>query len=125
MTRWLVLLLSLVCFAGSALATEHEVTGARGAVYVDGTVRWRGKSVTSAPVWSERGDALAFAGRDREGNARLGVVLVDDALEPVEFSWPVPRAARPATAVSWLGEGRVGAGPSKLHPRMVVAFSLD
>ncbi len=115
----------VVLVASPTLAAAHEVRVARSAVVVDGSVRWRGRSVTSPVVWSERGDALAFTGRDADGRPRLVVVLVDDAIEPTAFSWPVPRQARPARAVTWLGPGRVGAGPSELQPLMVVGFSID
>jgi hypothetical protein len=112
----------LLLLAGPVYAAEHDVKVRRSALYVDGTARWHGH-VTSPVVWSERGDALAFTGRDAHGRARLVVVLVDDAIEATAFSWPVPARAQPARAVSWLGDGRVGAGPSVLQPKMVVAFS--
>jgi hypothetical protein len=119
----LPLLLLLVSHA--AHAEEHAVKVRGNKVYVDGELRWRGRAVTSPAVLSESGEALAFTGRDRRGRSRLVVVLVSNELEPTAFSWPVPRAAQPATAVTWLGEGRVGAGPSELHPRMVAEFSLE
>ncbi len=87
-------------------------------------MRWRGRAVTSGLAWSVRHDAVAFAARDAGGRARLIVLIVDDDLEPASFSWPVPAAALPARAVTWLGEGRVGAGPSELRPKMVAEYSL-
>lgn len=123
----LVVLLLILSTASSAFAADHDhvVRVRKSRVYVDGQVRWRGKAVLSDPVWSERGDAIAFTGRDRKGRARLVVILVSDAIEPTAFSWPVPASAQPAVAVTWLGEGRVGAGPSELHPRMVAEFTLE
>jgi hypothetical protein len=108
-----------------AHAEDHTIRVRKNRLYIDGELRWRGRAVTSAPVWSESGDAVAFTGRDHRGRARLVVVLVAEDLEPTAFSWPVPSAAQPATAVTWLGEGRVGAGPSELHPRMVAEFTLE
>ena len=116
------LLVSLLLLTVSASATEHRVKVARGAVYVDGAVRWQGSAVTSPAVWSQRGDAIAFTGRDRLGRPRLVVVLIDD---DGTFSWPVPRQAWPARAVTWLGDGRLGAGPSELAPKMVVSYTVD
>ena len=81
-------------------------------------------AVTSGLAWSEHHDALAFAGRDARGTARLVVLIVDDDLEPASFSWPVPAEARPARAVTWLGDGRVGAGPDALRPKMVAEYHL-
>jgi hypothetical protein len=120
----LVPLLFLSFASVPASGAEHHVRVTREAVYVDGAVRWRGSAVTSPAVWSQRGDAVAFTGRDQLGRVRLVVVLVDDALEPTFFSWPIPRQAWPARAVTWLGDGRLGAGPSELQPKMVVAFTV-
>ena len=103
---------------------RHEAKAQGGVVYVDGVERWRGKSLTSGLVWSGHHDALAFAGHDKSGDPRLVVLIVDDDLEPAAFSWVVPPKARPARAVTWLGERRVGAGPSELHPAMVAEYTL-
>ena len=119
------LVLALVLLPLTALADDPVVRVKRNRIVVDGEVAWRGRAVTSEPVWSERGDAIAFTGRDLRGRARLVVVLVEEGLEPTAFSWPVPRSAQPATAVTWLGEGKVGAGPSELHPKMVAEFTLE
>jgi hypothetical protein len=111
--------------AAAAQATHrHEAKITGGTVYVDGVERWRGQALTSGLAWSERHDALAFAGRDRDGDTRLVVLIVDDDLEPAAFSWAVPEAARPARAVTWLGDGRVGVGPSELGPAMVAEYTL-
>ena len=98
----------------------------RGAqVLVDGKAAWQGRSVTSPVVWSPQGDALAFAGKDRAGRATLVVVLVPSRSEPQALSWPIPRSAEPARAVTWLGQNRLGAGPSELAPRVVATFSYS
>jgi len=123
--RLLVVVLLLLALVAPAASSEHRARVVRSSVHVDGKVRWRGRAVMSPLVWSSRRDALAFTARDRRGRTRLVVVIVDDELEPTAFSWPVPRHARPARAVTWLGEGRLGAGPSKLRPAMVVAYALD
>jgi hypothetical protein len=120
-----ILVLLGLLLAPPVHAAEHDVQVRRAEVYVDGTLRWRGHAVTSPVVWSQRRDALAFTGEDGNGRPRLVVVLVDGAVAAPAFSWPVPAGARPARAVTWLGDGRLGAGPSVLQPRMVVAFSVD
>jgi hypothetical protein len=119
------LLLLAPVFSGTAVAGGHTVRIARGSVFVDGARLWRGRKVQSPPVWSESGDALAFTGRDLRGRSRLVVILVADAYEPATFSWPLPASARRARSVTWLGEGRVGVGPSQLDPQMVAEFSVD
>jgi hypothetical protein len=111
--------------AAPAHAEGRAVSVTRGAVHVDGELRWRGREVTSPVVWSGRGNALAFTGRDTRGRTRLVVVVVDEAIEPTAISWIVPPAAGPARAVVWLGEGRVGAGASQLQPAVVGEFSLE
>ena len=87
-----------------------------GAVWLDGGRAWRGV-VTSPLVWSAAGDAVAFAGQDPAGKARLVVVLAG----PTVMTWPLPQ---PARAVFWLGPTRVAAGPSVLEPRAVASFSV-
>ncbi len=118
----LVSLSMLLC--SPAFAADHTAKVLRGEVRVDGELRWSGSAVTSPLVWSARGDALAFSARDRDGRAQVVVLLVDDGREPTALSWPVPRAASPARAVAWLGDGLVGAGPSALDPRMVVGYRV-
>jgi hypothetical protein len=118
-------LLAALALPLTAAAEEPIVRVGSNRVTVDGELAWRGRAITSEAVWSERGDAIAFTGRDLSGRARLVVVIVDEALEPTAFSWPVPRSAQPARAVTWLGDGRVGAGPSELAPRMVAEFTLE
>ena len=100
-----------------ALATHPRVEVRAGAVWVDGGRAWRGV-VTSPLVWSSDGDAVAFAGRDPGGRARLVVLLAG----PTVMTWPLPQAAR---AVVWLGPTRVGAGPSVLEPRAVASFTVS
>jgi hypothetical protein len=122
----LALLLGLVALPAAASPTQSHAAHVRGGVVsVDGAVRWRGRAVTSGLAWSAHHDALAFTGRDADGRTRLVVLIVDDDLEPASMSWMVPRAALPARAVTWLGEGRVGAGPSELGPRMVAEYGLS
>jgi hypothetical protein len=99
-----------------ALATQPRVEIRGGTVWLDGQRAWRGV-VTSPLVWSARGDALAFAGRDPAGRPRLVVVLDG----PTVMIWPLGQVAR---AVVWLGPNRVGAGPSALEPRAVASFSV-
>jgi hypothetical protein len=118
------LVVALGAPSASAGPRPHSAQARGGVVSVDGAVRWRGRAVTSGLAWSARRDALAFLGRDDDGRARLVVLIVDDDLEPASLSWPVPSAALPARAVTWLGEGRVGAGPSELVPRMVAEYGL-
>jgi hypothetical protein len=103
---------------------EAEVRG--GIVYVGTVPRWPeaggGQHITTPLVWSGRGDAVAFAARDGRGSARLVVLLVeaDGSVTPLE--WPIPRAAQPARAVTWLGPTRVGTGPSALEPRATASW---
>jgi len=124
----IALLLDLVAFSSApARAIEsrrHEAKAADGVVYVDGVERWRGQELTSGLAWSERRDAVAFAGRDRGGEDRLIVLIVDDTMDPTVITWRVPPVARPARAVSWLGERRIGVGPDQLAPKMVAEYSL-
>lgn len=129
--RWavaLALLIDVIGFAPApARAVEsrpHEAKSAGGVVFVDGVERWRGQELTSGLAWSERHDAIAFAGRDRSGEERLVVLLVDDTIEPLVITWTVPPVARPARAVSWLGDKKIGAGPDELDPKMVAEYSL-
>jgi hypothetical protein len=122
----LVLLLGLLSLSSAtAFAQDRSVRVTRNRVYVDGELVWRGRAVISPPAWSERGDALAFTGRDPSGRARLVVVLLSDTVETTSFSWPVPASAEPAVAVTWLGDGRVGAGSSELNPGMVARYSVE
>jgi hypothetical protein len=101
------------------------------AVWIDGKIGWpEGASkiapvVTSGVVWSKRGDAVAFAARERTGVTRLVVVLVDAATDPVAITWPIPTGALPAREVMWLGPTRVGAGPAELQPRVVASFTTS
>jgi hypothetical protein len=93
-------------------------------VLVDGDPVWRGRGVVSPLVWSTRGDALAFTARDRAGRHALIVLVVPDDAQPAALSWPIPRAARPARAVTWLGPTRLGAGPTVLDPKVVASFAV-
>jgi hypothetical protein len=120
----LALVIGLTTSPASAGPRPHSAQARGGVVSVDGAVRWRGRAVTSGLAWSLRRDAVAFVGRDAEGRTKLVVLIVDDDLEPASLSWPVPTAALPARAVTWLGEGRVGAGPSELVPRVVAEYGL-
>src|SRR5215467_3722928 len=95
--RWAVawaLLLDLTAFSSApARAVEsghHVAKAAGGVVYVDGVERWRGQELTSGLAWSERHDAVAFAGRDRGGDERLVVLMGDDAIKPTAITWSVP-----------------------------------
>jgi len=117
--------LSLLATSSMARAEAHEVLASKNAVWVDGAVHWQGRKVTSPIAWSDRGDAFAFAAVDQRGRARLVVVVVHEGFEPATFSWPISAAARPARAVTWLGETRVGTGPSVLEPRMIAEFTLE
>lgn len=103
---------------------RHHARHAGDTVLVDGDPVWRGRGVVSPLVWSDRGDAVAFTARDRAGRHALVVLVVPDGAEPATISWPIPRAARPARAVTWLGPTRLGAGPTVLDPRVVASFSL-
>ena len=100
-----------------ALATQPRAEVRAGSVWLDGQRAWRGVP-TSPLVWSATGEAVAFAGRDPTGRARLVVVLDG----PTVMTWPL---AQPARAVVWLGPRRVGAGPSVLEPRAVASFSVS
>lgn len=127
--RWAVaiaLLIDVTAYsqAPAAESRHHAANTANGIVYVDGVERWRGQELTSGLAWSEHRDAIAFAGRDRGGQERLVVLLVDDSIEPTAITWTVPPVARPARAVSWLGEKKIGAGPDELAPKMVAEYSL-
>jgi hypothetical protein len=78
----------------------------------------QGASTTSPFVWSPRGDAVAFASRDRTGHPSLVVLLAHGP----PLTWRLPE---PARAVAWLGPTRVGAGPSELTPRMVASWTTQ
>ena len=78
----------------------------------------QGASTTSPFAWSPRGDAVAFAARDRAGHHSLVVLLANGP----PLTWRLPEAAR---AVAWLGPTRVGAGPTELTPKMVASFSVS
>jgi hypothetical protein len=110
--------------AGAVEVQRHEAKAQGGVVYIDGVERWRGQGLSSGLAWSERHDALAFAGWDRSGEARLVVLIVDDELEPTVIIWTVPAVAQPARTVTWLGLGRIGAGPDELNPKMIAEYSL-
>lgn len=103
---------------------RHHARHAGNTVLVDGDPIWRGRGVVSPLVWSERGDAVAFTARDRAGKHALVVLVVSDDAEPAALTWPIPRGARPARAVTWLGPRRLGAGPTELDPRVVASFSV-
>jgi hypothetical protein len=129
--RWAVafallfsLLASPVTPARAMESRRHEAKAAGGVVYVDGVERWRGQELLSGHAWSERRDAIAFTGRDRGGEERLVVLTVDDSIAPTTIVWTVPPVARPARAVAWIGERRIGAGPDELAPKMVAEYSL-
>lgn len=127
--RWAVALALLIDVTAHSQARaveprHHAARAANGVVYVDDVERWRGQELTSGLAWSEHRDAIAFSGRDRGGEERLVVLLVDDSIEPTAITWTVPPVARPARAVSWLGEKRIGAGPDELAPKMIAWYSL-
>jgi hypothetical protein len=116
--RLLVLLWALGSSGGRA-----ETRGS--AVFLDGEPAWRGRAVTSPLAWSPRGDAVAFTARDRAGRGVLIVLLAPRHAEPETLSWPIPRSAQPARAVTWLGPTRLGAGPSVLSPKVIASFSTS
>lgn len=117
----------LLIVVGWAATTDRATAGARAevrgrAVWLDGTLAWRG-AVTSPLVWSRAGEAVAFAGRDSAGRAALVVVVA--GVRPTVLTWPIPRSAQPARAVTWLGPTRIGAGPTELDPRIVASYSIE
>jgi hypothetical protein len=114
----------LILLAAVASADEPRVKARRGAVYVDGEAAWRGRRVDSPLVWSTSGDAVAFTGRDRAGRRTLVALVFSRDATPAALSWPIPRAAEPARAVTWLGPTRLGAGPTVLEPRVVASFTV-
>ncbi len=99
------------------------------AVWIDGRIGWpeAGSKLTpqiaSEVVWSKRGDAVAFIGRERSGAATLVVVLVDE-LGPIAITWPIPSGVS-ARAVFWLGPQRVAAGPEDLEPKIVASWKTS
>ncbi len=118
---------SLLLLGAAGWGGTHPDAEVRaGVVYVGRVPRWPDsgarQEVTTPLVWSHRGDAVAFAARDVRGSARLVVLLVqpDGSVTPME--WPIPRAAQPARAVTWLGPTRVGTGPSALEPRAAASW---
>ena len=119
-TAFLALTLAF-CQGGAAPRPRAVVRGQ--AVILDGAPAWRG-AVASPLVWSEDAAAVAFVGRDGRGHEALVVLLPGDGA-PQILSWPIPRVAQPARAVTWLGPTRIGAGPSVLEPRVVASFSVE
>lgn len=123
--RPLALAIILLGAAASTRSAERpRIETRRGAVYVDGQAAWRGRRVDTAPVWSHRGDAVAFTARDGAGRRALVAVIFPDGAAPAALSWPIPRNAEPARVVTWLGPNRLGAGPSELEPTVVASFSV-
>jgi hypothetical protein len=101
------------------------------AVWIDGRLGWPESDARAAPrittplVWSRRGDAVAFAAREGHTGGsvhRLVVVVAAGGDEPVAITWAMPQ---PARVVTWLGDRRVGAGPSALDPKVVASFSTS
>jgi hypothetical protein len=99
------------------------------AVWVDGRIGWPEAGSKLAPtiasdvVWSKKGDAVAFVGRERGGASTLVVVLVDDGA-PVAITWAIP-SGLVTRAVFWLGPQRVGAGPKDLDPKIVATWKTS
>jgi hypothetical protein len=99
------------------------------AVWVDGRIGWPeagaklAPQITSDVVWSKKGDAVAFVGRERSGMATLVVILLDD-LGPIAITWPIPSGVS-ARAVFWLGPQRVAAGPKDLDPKIVATWKTS
>jgi hypothetical protein len=119
-----LVLAALVAATPARSAERPRISTRRGAVYVDGEPAWRGRRLTSALVWSQRGDAVAFTARDRAGRGTLVALIFADGAAPAAISWPIPRAAEPAHVVTWLGPTRLGAGPSVLEPKVVASFTM-
>jgi hypothetical protein len=132
-------LLALVVLFGAAGAAHAEVrrhavvsAGPRGdaTVRVGERVLWRGPSpgtrVVSDVVWSRTGDAVAFATRDREGRARLVVVMVGGDAHGQSVSWAVPARALTVSrpVVVWLDARRVMLGASELQPALVASWTV-
>jgi hypothetical protein len=123
--RALFVLGVLAMLAPRAGAGDRAEVRGRDAVWIDGAPAWRGGAVLSPLVWSQGGDAVAFAARDRSGRAALIVLLPGvGSGRALVLSWLIPRAALPARAVTWLGPTRLGTGPTELEPRMIASFSV-
>jgi hypothetical protein len=100
------------------------------ALWVDGRLRWPAAGetpakITTRPVWSRRGDAIAFVVREPRGMTRLVVVYVEGELAPHTLSWPIPPSALPARSVTWLGPTRVAVGAVELEPKVIATWQAS
>jgi hypothetical protein len=131
----LALLLGAQAEAGKRKPRAYQVKARPSggdALWVDGAPVWPkgsarpGAEVVGPFAWSARGNALAWIARDH-GHTLLIVSLLDAPGEdgrPLAMEWPLPDAALPARAITWLGPARVAVGPAELDPKIVATWKV-